>query len=363
MPPLPPLRALARPGAVARAVLLGVVVGRFVRGTAAESPMASPERPTTDPRQVVVVVPARDEEARIGPCVASLVADGATVVVVDDGSTDRTAEVAAAAGATVIAAGSLPDGWAGKAHALDVGLRSVDAAIVVCVDADTRARPGFVAAAVDALGDSTLVTAGARVDATSPGERWLHPSMLTSLVYRLGPPGVVPARPSRTMANGQCMVIDRARLLEAGGFEPVRDALLEDLALARRLASTGHDARFLDGTAVLHVAGYGSLGAAWRGWGRSLDLGPATSAGWQALDLAVVWSTMAVPLPRLLVGKGDAVDVAALLVRLGTLVGTRGAYEQRGLPYWLSPLADLAVAARITFGTVRPNRRWRDRTY
>ena len=64
-----------------------------------------------------------------------------------------------------------------------------------------------------------------------------------------------------------------------------------------------------------------------------------------------------------LFGRGDAVDVAALLVRVGTLVGTRRAYERRGVPYWLSPLADLAVAVRITAGTVRPNRRWRDRTY
>ena len=325
--------------------------------------MAPPQPPAPDASRAVVVVPARDEQERIGPCVAALVAQGAEVVVVDDGSTDRTRAVAEEAGARVIAAGPLPAGWAGKAHALEVGLRSVDAPVVVFVDADTRARPGFVAAAVDALSESTLVTAGARVDATDPGERWLHPSMLASLVYRLGPPGVVPTRAVRTMANGQCMVVDRARLLDAGGFEPVRDALLEDLALARSLAGRGHDVRFLDGTGVLQVAGYGSLGETWRGWGRSLDLRAVTSPGWQALDLAVVWSAMALPLPRLLAGRGDAVDVAAVLVRAGTLVGTRGAYTRRGLPYVLSPLADLAVAARITAGTVRPNRRWRGRTY
>ena len=363
MPSLPPLRTLVRPGAVARAALLGVAVGRFVRGTAAEAPMAPPARPAPDAPRAVVVVPAREEQDRIGPCVTALVGQGAEVVVVDDGSTDRTREVAEAAGATVVPAGPLPDGWAGKAHALDVGLRTVDAPVVVFVDADTRARPGFVAAAVDALGDATLVTAGAQVDAATPGERWLHPSMLTSLVYRLGPPGVVPRRPSRTMANGQCMVVDRRRLLDAGGFEPVRDALLEDLALARSLAGRGHDVRFLDGTSVLQAAGYGSLEETWRGWGRSLDLRAVTSPAWQALDLAVVWSAMALPLPRLLTGRGDAVDVAALLIRTGTLVGTRGAYARRGLPYLLSPLADVAVAARITLGTARPNRHWRGRTY
>lgn len=363
MPPLPPLRDHLRLGTVVRASLLAMVVARFVRGTVAEPPMAPPTTPPVDGRRTVVVVPARDEEHRIGPCISSLVAQGAEVVVIDDGSTDRTREVARSAGARVVAAGPLPQGWVGKAHALHVGLGATDAAVVVFLDADTRARPGFLPAAIDALGDATLVTAGAQVVDAGRGERWLHPAMLTSLVYRLGLPGVVPSRPERTMANGQCMVVDRARVHEAGGFEPVRAALLEDLALARSLASRGHEVRFLDATSVLGVAGYGSLVDTWRGWGRSLDLGAVTSPGWQALDLAVVWSAMALPLPRLLAGRGDAVDVVALAARVGALVGTRGAYERRGLPYWLSPLADLAVAARITAGTVRPSRRWRGRIY
>src|SRR3546814_9089640 len=114
------------------------------------------------------------------------------------------------------------------------------------------------------------------------------------------------------MANGQCMVVDRQRLLDAGGFEPVRGALLEDLALARSLAARGHDFRFLDATAVLRVDGYGSLAVAWRGWGRSLDLGAVTPAPAPLLDLAVVWSTMDFPTSRLLDGRVDVVDVASL---------------------------------------------------
>jgi len=344
-----------------RGALVALAASRLARAAVAEPPLrpaaGAPPRPTT------VVVPARDEAARIGPCLRALVADGADVLVVDDGSTDGTRAVAEAAGARVIDAGPLPEGWAGKAHALDVGLRMAGTEVVAFLDADTRPDAGFLAAAVGALGDATLVTLAARVHVAAPGERWLHPSMLTSLVYRLGPPGSPAARPDRTMASGQCMVVDRRRLLDAGGFSAVAGELLEDLALARHLARDGHGVRFVDGTSVLGVEGYGSLSGAWRGWGRSLDLAPVTSPARQVLDLAVVWAAMALPPLRALRGRADVVDLVAGALRVGTLAGTARAYRPRGPAYWLSPLADVGVAARITAGTVRPDRRWRGRRY
>lgn len=346
---------------VVRAALVGLAASRLAGAARATPPL----RPTAGPpaRPVTVVVPARDEAGRIGPCLAPLIAEGADVVVVDDGSADATRSVSEAVGARVVDAGPLPGGWAGKAHALDVGLRGASSDVVVFLDADARPGAGFLAAAVGALGDATLVTLAARVDADAAGERWLHPSMLTSLVYRLGPPGVGARRPHRTMASGQCMVVDRRRLLDAGGFHRVSDELVEDVALARHLAVDGHQVRFVDGSSVLGVEGYGSLASAWRGWGRSLDLAPVTATPWQLLDLAVVWAAMALPLPRLASRRGDAVDVVALALRAGTLVGTGRAYRRRGPAFWLSPLADLAVAARITAGTLRPSRRWRGRSY
>ena len=355
---------LPRPtlGAAARLLLLATAAERIARG-ARRAPAIRPEEGSPDVDDVTVIVPARDEAERIGPCVRALVPTGATVLVVDDGSTDGTRDIAEAAGATVIDAGPLPAGWAGKTHALQVGLEHATTRVVVAVDADTRPEPGFLPAIVRTLGDRTLVTAGTRVDAPDAGGRLVHASMLATLVYRFGPPGVDARSPDRIVANGQCMVFDRTALVDVGGFGRVAGSLTEDVELARTLARDGHDVAFEDATEAITVEGYGSAGETLAGWGRSLALREVTSPAWMVADLAVVWSAMVLPLPRLLARRGDVIDVAALGLRLGVAATTAGAFRQRGAPILLAPLADLAVAGTLTAGAVRPRRSWRGRTY
>lgn len=320
-------------------------------------------RPGDTRRDVTVVIPARDEADRIGPCVRSIVGERTAVIVVDDGSSDDTRTVAEEAGARVVDAGPLPTGWAGKARALQIGLETAATPIVVSVDADCRATPGFVAAMAEALAGHALVTAGARVHSPDLGERLVHASMLATLVYRLGPPGVRAPRAHRTLANGQCMVFDRHAVLEAGGFTPVAGNLVEDIALARHLAGRGLPVAFLDATGILEVEGYGSALGTLRGWGRSLGLREVTSMPWMVADLAVVWAAMILPLPRLLSGRGDVVDAGGVVLRFAVGAATAGAFRPRGPALALSPLADLPVALRLTAGALRPSRTWRGRRY
>ncbi len=358
---------LPRPtvGTAIRIGLLAVAAARISRGAHRSDPIGRGDQPVaSDPiTDVTILVPARDEAQRIGPCVRSLVTSGAQIVVIDDGSSDSTRAVAEEAGATVVTAGRLPKGWAGKAHALQVGLDCAATSVVVAVDADTRAMPGLVPAMVAALDGRVFVSAGARVDASDDSGRMVHASMLATLVYRFGPPGVVSRRCDRVMANGQCMVFDRQAVLRAGGFGAVADSLTEDIALARHLATDGHDVGFEDATAVLDVEGYGDARATLDGWGRSLALREVTSLPWMIADLAVIWWTMALPLPRLATGRGDVVDVASVALRLGVATATRGAFRQQGWPLLLAPLVDTIVAVRLTLGAVRPTRTWRGRSY
>ncbi|GLW09141.1 glycosyl transferase [Microtetraspora sp. NBRC 13810] len=318
------------------------------------------------PGTVSVVVPARDEEHRIGPCLTAALADPAVaeVIVVDDESTDATARVAAGLGARVVPGGPPPEGWVGKQWALHQGLLAARGPVVVTLDADTRPRPGLFGALTAALEEYDLVTAGPRFVCDGPAEQALHASFLATLVLRFGPIGpAVPPPPGRAVGNGQCMAFHRAAMLGAGALTRVRGHLADDVALVRTLAGDGWAVGFLDAGDLLRVDMHESAAGVWREWGRTLSLADVTAPGRQAADLAVVWLTAALPVLRLLAGRPTALDLGLLAARLSLAGVLRGSYVRPGAGVWLSPLLDPATAVRLTQATVRPARTWRGRTY
>jgi len=348
---------------VAQAGAAAVVLARLARGRRRRPPLVARR---TD-RRVSVVIPARDEEARLPACLAGLAGDPDVheVIVVDDRSTDATARVARAHGARVVAGRELPAGWVGKPWALQQGLESASGEVVVSLDADTRPRPGLVGALAGALRDGAdFVTAGARFRCDGPGERLLHPSMLASLVYRYGPADAeAPVPPARRLANGQVTAVERERLLEAGGYAAAAHHMTDDAALVRALARAGWAVAFVPAPDLVEVRMYESAAETWREWGRSLALPDVTPPAWQAADLAVVWLTMAMPVLRLATGRPTPLDLALLAVRAALLGGLAGSYARRGPWFWLSPLADPATAVRLTLSALRPARTWRGRSY
>jgi dolichol-phosphate mannosyltransferase len=355
-----PVRALVLSG---RALAACVVVRNVARAARRVEPVTWGR---SAPDSISIVVPARDESSRLGPLLARVRrAPGVReVLVVDDESADATATIAAKAGASVVGGRPPPPGWAGKAWALQQGLDAAAGEWVVFLDADTRPAPELPAALVArGMADGfDVICASGRFELRSAGLRWLHPALLTTLVYRFPPPGARDQGPvGRRLGNGQCLVVRKDVLRAAGGFRPIAHHTVEDVALVRTMATAGFAVGSLDAGPLLDVQAYESATDAWLGWGRSLALpgvdGPARRVG----ALTMLGVTQVLPLLRLVARRGDALDIALVAIRLGTLAGTARAYRQRGVAYWLSLLADpIAVAAlvRSTFG--RP-RRWRGR--
>lgn len=363
-------------GAV-QAVAAAVVIRRLSRGR--DRPVPLDASTPTRPGAVTVLIPARDEERRIRPLLRALEGCDDTVLeilVVDDRSTDGTAAVVAEHAARdprirLIAGAEPPDGWVGKQHALQQGLAEARAPWTLCLDADAVPEPGLPAALVGAADERGFeaLTAGPRFAVDTAGEAILHPALLATLVYRFGPPTAAPVASTRTVANGQCLLVPTERFRAEGGWAPVAANMTEDVALARHLVAAGWRLGLVDAPRLLTVDMHASAREAWREWGRSLALPGVASGREQVLDVVTLALTMALPVPMIIAcawaGAWFAAvpSVVLLVVRLAFHAALRPTYAHAGAAYWLAPLADGLAVLRLAWSAIRPNRRWRGRAY
>ncbi|TDC43893.1 glycosyltransferase [Actinomadura sp. KC345] len=348
----------------AQSVAALVVAARLARGRNRPPPLTGGSGDgAAEP--ISVVIPARDEEGRIGPCLAPLLADPAVreVVVVDDRSRDGTARLAARSGATVVTGTEAPPGWVGKQWALRQGVAAAAGPVVVLLDADTRPKAGLCTVLAELLDAWDLVSAGPRFATGGGVEQALHASLLTTLVYRFGPIGPAATSPGRLLVNGQCMAFRKAAIVEADAFGRVRRHLTDDVALGRLLARDGWKVAFVDAGALLEVDMHTSAADVWCQWGRSIALRDVSTPGRLAGDLAVVWLTAALPVLRLTAGRPKPLDLVLLGQRLLLTAALRGSYREPGLGLLLSPLLDPVAAMRLTLSALRPGRTWRGRAY
>ncbi len=233
--------------------------------------------PDPGPR-LSVVVPARNERERIGPCIRSLLAQGPVVrevLVVDDRSDDGTGEyVRQLAGGDprvrVLRVDELPPGWSGKAHACDVGGRAATGDWILFTDADCHFLDGGLAAAVRYAEqhDVDFLTLWLRADHRSFWEHMLIPLCGALILYWFPPFGLGRSRWCPPYATGQFILIRREAWLRIDGHRAARDAVIEDIPLARHARRSGLRMRTALGAEVVAVRMYRSLGEIWNGWTR-----------------------------------------------------------------------------------------------
>jgi hopene-associated glycosyltransferase HpnB len=189
---------------------------------------------------VTVLIPARDEAGSIGRTIAALGAQGRglAVVVVDDQSSDGTADVArrAAGGVdlAVISGRPLPEGWAGKVWALEQGLAVVDRPFTLLLDADIELAPRMVPTLLAQARerDASLVSIMAELHCTTFWERLLTPAFVFffKLLYPFASSN--DARRRTAAAAGGCILVRTDVLRAIGGLAAIRGALIDDCTLA-----------------------------------------------------------------------------------------------------------------------------------
>jgi dolichol-phosphate mannosyltransferase len=371
-----------------------ILLSRLVKGPRRHPPI-KPQQPTPELLgSVSVVVPTLNEALRISPLLAGLSRQSYEVreiIVVDSKSSDGTPDLVKTAQQQdprfrVITDDPLPPGWVGRPWALHNGfLHSCEASEwFLGMDADTQPDFGLVASLVKTAktGGYDLVSLSPQFILQYPGECWLQPALLMTLLYRFDPAGINTEQPERVMANGQCFLCRRSVLAAVGGYGSASSSFCDDVTLARHIAAQGFKVGFLDGAKVLKVRMYEGAMETWKEWGRSLDLKDASPRAQIWADLWLLSSVQGLPLltvltylllsPPLPLAPSPplfslGLNVFLLVIRFAMLFAIAPSYDRTqakgGWLFWLSPIADPLAVLRIFLSAFRTPTEWRGRKY
>lgn len=252
-----------------------------VRRSRAETTTPDPGVLPEPPPHVSIILPVRNEESNIDGVLASLLAQdypAFDVMVIDDGSTDATPDLLAAwlgrdSRLSIRRIDTLPEGWAGKTHALHVGASLTRGEWLLFTDADTRHAPQTLRLMVGhatRYGDD-LLSMFTDVRLTGLGMRLLSPIGALTLVERATPAEVRdPAHPL-ALAIGQYLLICREAYEAVGGYAApeLRATFAEDVALAELLKREGWRIDIVDGQGLVSNEQWTTWQSTWRGWRKS----------------------------------------------------------------------------------------------
>ena len=254
--------------------------------------------------ELTVIVPARDEQDCLEACLQSLVSQSEEIfalgrdwelIVVDDHSTDRTAEIARGfSGVALLPAAQLDPGWTGKANAVWTAARRARGRWLLFTDADTVHQPGSLRRAIH---EAQRHKAG--MLSYSPSQivkglvqRTLMPLVFSELSVAYPPAKVSDPAQRIAAANGQFLLVEREAYRRLGGHPSIADKVLEDVELAVLAKRRGIGLRFRYAEDALAARMYRSTRALLEGWEKNLALlfdNPLVLAGWRVIDIVLLF--------------------------------------------------------------------------
>ena len=249
--------------------------------------------------RVSAIVPARNEEAVIAACVESLgmQREIAEILVIDDQSSDRTAEIVRSLAAQnpkvrLLEATELPAGWVGKNNAVWTGAREARGDWLLFTDADAVHAPDSVARALSiaAENNAALVSFSPEQVMQSWYEKAVIPYVFTRLNSRFRFAEVNDPQNTAAVANGQFILIRRDAYDAVGGHAGIAGDVLEDVALAARVKAAGYRLWFGSGKGMVRVRMYRSFAAMWEGWKKNLYvlIGGTRESVWSEVKVALL---------------------------------------------------------------------------
>ncbi len=223
-----------------------------------------------DLSNLTVLIPARNEEDVIAQMIRSVLRQGSglRILLVDDDSSDQTAQEARKAGAEsikILSGAPLPPGWSGKLWALEQGWPEIGTEYLMLLDADIEMEEGMVPALFKKLAEQERPFVS--LMAMPSMEGWWEKLFMPAFVYffkLLYPFHLANARSSQiAAAAGGCILMKTEVLKTIGGFEPIKDALIDDCALAGRVKEAGFATWIGLSRSVRSIRPYENFGKIW----------------------------------------------------------------------------------------------------
>lgn len=359
-----------------------IIVLAFFKATREESALLRIDRlPLIDP--LTVIIPARNEEERIGPTLESLLnepSEALRIVVYDDSSSDKTAEVVRSIARTdprvqLIQGGGEPAVGFGKPVALARATTKANAQseCLLFLDADVHIKEGTLGGLYAKYKNSEAVISGCPdLICGSPIESIFVPAFISMVAGQYAPSKVHDDQSKTAFLNGQLIFVSQRALHAVGGFSSVTDTILEDVALGHRLKAHGFKLRLADFRGLAATRMYTSWTEIRMGFGKNacaLFGGPYRTIGLAFIGMCVALGPLMSLLASVLYRNAllQLISMAIYVLVVCMQFAMRRRMQVPSWPVLLVPLIYLGVF-RVLAGAAWTQLRggdvqWKDRVY